>query len=268
MMFTARDSSKKRIPLEPELIAAQRSWIALQARQLQRIGLEALLVWVENEIDESDGCADARSLYEAADRLAPKDSGAAKKSKDVKGYYSRIEKLGQPYGWPDAAGLGGEADIFSLIDRIIKAQVDESYDQLPSLALNAIFSAAIICDALRNLGAAANQSNLTGGPSDRLPLSHALRVIHRMADESLGALWREIIESWVLGQHVRWAVARSGDETQRLRVAIDEGGWIRLRSKMSGPFRPTPDRLNTALALSSDCGLLKRMNNMPQFALP
>jgi hypothetical protein len=74
----------------------------------------------------------------------------------------------------------------------------------------------------------------------------------------MGTLWNEIIESWVLGQHVRWSVARSGDETQRLRLAVDEGGWVRLRSKLSGPFRPTPDRLATALALSANCGLLRR----------
>jgi hypothetical protein len=41
--------------------------------------------------------------------------------------------------------------------------------------------------------------------------------------------------------------------------ALHEGGWVRLRSKLSEPFRPTPDRLSTALSLSANCGLLKQL---------
>ena len=261
MMFTCRLAGNKKIHIEAELVPAHKCWLALQARQLQRIGLEALLVWVENEIDQADGCADAPSLYRAAHESSRLDE-LVNKNGSVGTYYAAVAALAKPYGWPDAGGLQGEADIFSLIQEIIEAQTDEDFDRLPSLALKAIFCSALICETLQK-PSTVNLNDLIGGPPDRLPLARILAVLKGMANEKLSALWREIIESWVLGQHVRWAVARSGDQTQRLRLAIDEGGWVRLRSKRSGPFRPTPDRLNTALSLSADCGLLKRTAGDP-----
>jgi hypothetical protein len=72
------------------------------------------------------------------------------------------------------------------------------------------------------------------------------------------SLWSEILEAWVIGQHVRWSVVRNGDDTQRLRIALGDRGWMRLRKgRLSGPFRPTLDRLGTAMALAADCGLVE-----------
>jgi hypothetical protein len=164
--------------------------------------------------------------------------------------------------------MGGKGDVFNLIEEIIDAQVEGDHELIPGLALNAIGIAAAITDALLALGEGSGLDDLVGGPLDRLPLALASSRLEKLSDGPMLDLWREIIESWVLAQHVRWSVARSGDETQRLRLAVDEGGWVRLRSKLSGPFRPTPDRLYTALALSENCGLLKRTpEKNPRFAL-
>jgi len=127
------------------------------------------------------------------------------------------------------------------MDEILSAQQNGDHEQLPRLCLNAIGIAAAITDALHDLGEG-GMDDLLGGPSDRLPLALASLRLGKLSDMSMLDLWREIIESWVLAQHARWSVARSGDETQRLRVAVDEGGCVRLRPKLSGPFRPTPDR--------------------------
>jgi hypothetical protein len=153
--------------------------------------------------------------------------------------------------------MEGEANIFDLIDKLILAE-KEDFDQIPGLALTAILIAAEITSALFKLGERGGLNGVLGGARDRLPLELVVRRLDSLADMPIQTLWNEIIESWVLGQHVRWSVARSGDETQRLRVAVDEGGWVRLRSKLSGPFRPTPDRLAAALSLSTNCGLLRR----------
>lgn len=42
----------------------------------------------------------------------------------------------------------------------------------------------------------------------------------------------------------------------RLRIILDEGGWINTPGSQVVPPRPTPDRLKTALSLAHECGLL------------
>jgi hypothetical protein len=227
---------------------------------LQRLGLEALLVWIEQRITEVGGIADARSLSVEANHLVGMNASASY-SANVRSFRSAIADLGKPYGWPAAAGMGSKADVFHLMDEILSAQRNGDHEQLPGLSLNAIGIAAAITDALHDRGEGGGLDDLLGGPSDRLPLALASLRLGKLSNAPMLDLWCEIIESWVLAQHVRWSVARSGDETQRLRVAVDEGGWVRLRPKLSGPFRPTPDRLFTALSLATDCGLLKRTNN-------
>lgn len=54
--------------------------------------------------------------------------------------------------------------------------------------------------------------------------------------------------------HLYWAVGRSGDETQRLRLMLDEGGWLAFSSY--GNANPTPDRLATLLSLASDARII------------
>ena len=68
-MVSGRAPNKKRIEIVKELVPAHRCWVALQARQLQRLGLEALLVWIEQRITEVGGTADALSLSVEANRL-------------------------------------------------------------------------------------------------------------------------------------------------------------------------------------------------------
>ena len=66
-----------------------------------------------------------------------------------------------------------------------------------------------------------------------------------------------IVSELLIGQHVYWAVGRSGDDTQRLRIVLDEGGWVALRS--GGRSNPTPDRLYTLLELATDCRVVERV---------
>jgi hypothetical protein len=58
----------------------------------------------------------------------------------------------------------------------------------------------------------------------------------------------------VIGQHIYWAVGRSGDDTQRLRLMLDEGGWLSFYAQ-PGNARAPPDRLATVLRLMADCEL-------------
>lgn len=255
-MASARTDAGRPLELPEPLVATHRHWASLQARQLQRLALESLLRWIEIRIDEDrsfseDLAADAdeaaREVEDGADALT------------VGAYLDRASARAGAEGWPGACGLGGEADIFNLMDDLVAAQSEEGCVRVPGLALRALAYADGMTRALLGAGVFSGRQGPLGGEADRLPLTTASQRLKVARDRSLKGLWAEVIESWVIGQHVRWSVARNGDGTQRLRIALGDRGWIRLRAgRLSGPFAPTSDRLWTAMALAAECELVGR----------
>ncbi|WP_411902301.1 hypothetical protein [Methylorubrum thiocyanatum] len=255
-MASARTNAGRPLELPEPLVATHRHWASLQARQLQRLALESLLRWIEIRIDEDrslseDLAADAdeaaRAVEDGADALT------------VGAYLDRASARAGAEGWPGACGLGGETDIFDLMEDLVAAQSEEGCVRVPGLALRALAYADGMAAALSEAGVLAGRQGPLGGEPDRLPLFTARQRLRAARDRSLKSLWAEIIEAWVIGQHVRWSVARNGDGTQRLRIALGDRGWIRLRAgRLSGPFAPTSDRLWTAMALAAECGLVGR----------
>lgn len=221
-----------------------------------RLALEALLRWIENRIDEG------RSLPE--ELAADADEAACEEEDDldaptVGAYLERAAARAGGNGWPAACSLGGKTDIFDLMDNLVEAQNEEGCTRVPGLALRALAYAHAMTTALSEAGVPAGMQGPLGGPPDRLPLSVASQRLRAAQGRSARSLWAEIMEVWVIGQHVRWSVARNGDGTQRLRIALGERGWMRLRKgRLSGPFAPTSDRLWTAMALAAECGLVNR----------
>ncbi|GJD34005.1 hypothetical protein [Methylobacterium aerolatum] len=254
-MASARNDGGQPLKLTESLAATHMHWASLQARQLQRLALESLLRWIETRIDEG------RSLSE---ELAADADEAAREVEDdadvstVGDYLDRAAARAGEKGWPSACGLG-ETDIFRLMDDLVAAQSEVGCVRVPGLALRALAYADAMAVALSEAGVAAGRQGPLGGEPDRLPLSIASQRLKSARGRGLRSLWIEIIEAWVIGQHVRWSVARNGDGTQRLRIALGDRGWIRLRSgRLSGPFGPTSDRLWTAMALAAECGLVDR----------
>ena len=74
---------------------------------------------------------------------------------------------------------------------------------------------------------------------------------------ALNVFVRHILETTILSQHFTFAARRFDGQTQRLRIAIEEEGLLLLADKPIAPS-VTPDRLNTALSLMADCGLIAR----------
>ncbi|MHC2001804.1 hypothetical protein ACYQR9_15380 [Methylobacterium sp. CM6241] len=234
----------------------QLHWASLQARQLQRLALESMLRWIENRIDE--GRSLPEELADDADEAAREEEEDADAA-TVGAYLDLAAGRAGENGWPAACGLGEGTDIFDLMDDLGEAQNEEGCARVPGLALRALAYANAMTTALSEAGVLAGIQGPLGGPPDRLPLAVASQRLRAAHDRSLRSLWAEIIEAWVIGQHVRWSVARNGDGTQRLRIALGERGWMRLRKgRLSGPFGPTSDRLWTAMALAAECGLVAR----------
>ena len=100
--------------------------------------------------------------------------------------------------------------------------------------------------------------------ADRLPLARARREAEAWAEQPARDFVRHILESWVLAQHVYWSVGRGladararGKTILRLKVVLEEDGWTMAPgATLRNPPRPTPDRLQTAITLSQECGLM------------
>lgn len=201
-------------------------WRAIQAQQLHRLSLEALLVWLL-------GMTTTRphQLGELAEMLVEA---------------AGLEESATFGDWLDDATLNddGVGDPVVAIEEI----EDVRQWERPDLALSGVRIALAVC------GEIAGDKRLYDGAADRLPLSRAVARARRIAALPLRDGFEVLLSEWVIGQHLYWAVGRSGDETQRLRLMLDEGGWLAFSSY--GNANPTPDRLATLLSLASDAQII------------
>lgn len=203
-------------------------WRAMQAQQLHRLSLEALLVWL---LDAT--ATRPHQLGELASMLVEE---------------AELEE-GATFGdWLDAAEKNDEGTT----DPVIAIEELEAVRQRdrPDLALDGLRIAIAICAELNG------DARLYGGAPDRLPLSRVLTRARRIAGLPAQEGFEVLLSEWVIGQHLYWAVGRSGDETQRLRLMLDEGGWLAFASYPNA--NATPDRLRTLLRLAADCGLIEQ----------
>ncbi|MDX0140910.1 hypothetical protein GOC46_29465 [Sinorhizobium meliloti] len=239
----------------------QATWLlmsALQVRQLQRLALESMLVWIEVMIKTNGGSASTDALVAMALKQA-EDFDEDLAGPTVGALLTTLSKRCEDHGWPIAAARG-ETDFVALSDRLTLAQRGGpgSYETIPGLALSALGYVQAMYVALKRDGADDGRLGELGGRSDRFPICLQHRRLLSLTDATVETLWRELIETWVIGQHVRWSVARNGDGTQRLRLALGDSGWLRVHKRLSGPFGPTPDRLLSALSLAAQSGMIAR----------
>jgi hypothetical protein len=210
-----------------DLIATADLWRALLARQLLRLSLESLLNWTLAE------CAVPSSLESLTQRL--------------------FKAIGSPNhasvsDWLSSKAWSGDiADPITNPVELMEMLEDERQSEHPELALDGVKAALEIARE-------APDRESYKGQADRLPLDGLIGRVERMADLPFEDGLQTILSEWVIGQHIYWAVGRSGDDTQRLRLMLDEGGWLSFYAQ-PGNARATPDRLATVLRLMADCEL-------------
>ncbi|TAY52937.1 hypothetical protein [Rhizobium leguminosarum] len=98
----------------------------LQARQLQRLATEAMLVWTERVLtEESEGGAPraipTEELVNRADSAAAILDDAYRTSGTVGGYFASVVSMGEDFGWPASAALAGTA-VVDLMASLREAQ--------------------------------------------------------------------------------------------------------------------------------------------------
>ena len=206
-------------------------WRALQARQLIRIALEGLLNWVLAAASYGP-----RTMGDLAAELLDK---------------AEVDPDATFAEWLASPSLSSDGDDAAASPVLLVDGIDsETQWERPDLCLLGLRAALAIC---RSMGAG---EDLFGGARDRLATRWMLARLDGAGALAMSEAAELILSELVIGQHVFVAVGRSGDDTQRLRVVLDEGGWVALQG--AGHANPTADRLSTLLELAADCGLVER----------
>ncbi|RUM16859.1 hypothetical protein EFD56_21315 [Rhizobium phaseoli] len=233
----------------------------LQARQLQRLATEAMLLWTERVLaEESEGGAPrpipTEELVSRADVAAATLDDTYQASETVGGYFASVVSMGKDTGWPASAARPGTA-VVDLVASLRDAQQKDP-TRIPGLAARSFAIVKAVNDALTLADLPQTSQRVIDGRPDRLPIGLMSTRLEAISERPRASMWAEIIEGWVIGQHVHWSAVRGGDGKKRLRISLEVAGWMRVRTRATGNFLPTPDRLFTLLALSASCGLIQR----------
>ena len=215
-----------------DLFGAFEKWRRVQVRQLFRLSLEAFLYWIMWQIEKAPLSTEALVARFLGQVGRPRRSTARE--------------------WLTAAG-GFERSPTTLMERISQIMDDESQTEL----------ASAIADGLAFCIAEAPEQGQTFERPDRLPLFRARREAEAWGKAPTRSFVRHILETWVLAQHVYWSVGRGladararGKTILRLKVVLEEGGWTLAPGVSRGQPLPTRDRLETALTLAAESGLI------------
>lgn len=232
--------------------AAKYRWIALQVRQAQRLAMETILLWIEERLNRANDretgtmiskalerrrtlavLPDGSSVHDIRNRLFPKklELEALLKSSDENPHYC----------------------LFELMNRIRKT-VGNNADEALLQALRVLYICAEFTDALEETETVTEL--LQSGGAERVSMAHWRDFMRRCDSLGFDEFLRLVFEQYVISQHLAVAARRFDGGTQRLRITIEDRGLTALVSTPL-PLNVTPDRLEAALYLMSDCGMVQ-----------
>jgi hypothetical protein len=210
-----------------------RAWRRVQVRQVFRLALESLLYWLLNQL--AYGPRSSAALVEAFlatthfDGALPAKSWLSRPHIEVQNPTTLLATL------EDRLQQGKTTDLSAAISDALAFSISEAPDEPESFERH-----------------------------DRLPLARARKEALAWGNVPTNEFLRHVFESWVLAQHLYWAVGRGladarsgGKRILRVRAVLDEQGWT-LAPGASTTSQPaaSEDRLRTALTLAEECDLL------------
>ena len=250
---------------------AQALWAGLQVRQLQRLGHESLLRWVELSLFDPPVEVPNRTTLGLADLCA--ELAAHSYGMSSSGPLSDVTaRLVEP--------LKGQTDLYLVGSRVPRvdpitalrrlsdvSRTEDEFKALPAAALDALCIAAMQAKHF-----AADQRYrrvLDLGLRDRLSLATLVDIFSQNQEKSLRDFFRLLIESCTVSQHLATAAARLEPGKNKFRLMPSEEGLKPLiRDGQIQRLNVTADRMQTALSLMADCGILARNEERSTFLLP
>lgn len=230
-----------------------RHWLALQVRQAQRASLEWMLNWVEQKLVEN--VTSPAALKEAlnAELASEKFSSGGKLTceQTLKKFRQRFTTLDE---YAEASAGGSDRCFFELMYSLNRAR-EESTEVIVQRVVALQLATLMLTEFLEE--EPAFQRDLKLGSVSRISLSYQLERWRRFKDREFRVWMGDILERWVIGQHLSVGTLRYDGFTQRLRFSLEESG---LEFYADHPFRPdiSRDHLASALSLMSEVKLVDR----------
>lgn len=241
--------------------AATRRWKVLQLRQVQRLALESLLQWFEYYLLDGEQRLERihELLVEAFADDTRSDGGKASCSTVLK----RFSRSFTSEGDYRAKCAHGHADDLLALGQALRESED-----LDAEPVQAAWLLVGLVQWTRWLGEEADQrADLQRGGVDRISLWHLHESFTRAADRPLVEWMQDILERWIIGQHLRVATLRSDGRTQRLRFGFGEEGLEFYADAPSVPVL-TPDHLAAAVSLMDNCSLIAKDSTAATYSIP
>jgi hypothetical protein len=247
LMFRGIPTSQNNGFHEPKLRPTWLRWIVLQTRQAQRLALEGLLRWFEVLLsqgyrDTEQIVAKTMKVIEDHDSIFP----LSKPGRALNLLQQKIPTLDR------ALKRDRELSLFWLMDKILET-VRVPSEQLAPYCFRTLFLCAALSQLLEHQGPA--KVEIQRGGAERVSLAFWINTLLRCRDYEPHDFLLFLFETLILSQHFGVAARRFDGNTQRLRISIEEDGLEFLADKIFAPS-VTLDRLESALSLMKDCGLI------------
>jgi len=240
-----------------------RHWKVLQIRQAQRVAMEAMLAWFESALQGGANRLEAVHARLRIDLENEKLSRGGVRT-CAESLASLCSGLACESDYVEASATGDSRD---LIGNTPSVQNEASMD--PATALSGAATHLLKCIAWTRwlIDDKELARDLKLGGADRVSLWHLHESYHRFSDRSLSDWIEDVMERWVIGQHLRVATMRFDGGTQRLRFGFGEAG---LEFYAERPSKPnlTPDHLAAILSLMANSGMLAFEAEDQTFSMP
>lgn len=245
----------------------QSVWAVLQIRQLQRLAHEALLRWLELVL--LDPPADlkgltARHLADLAGMRVAKYF-KVESTAPLSTVFSKLNK-GNPRDYYLAGLARPEIDPFAILADLLGMESELQDQRLPGAA---VYALALCCNQAKVIATKPNQERwLEAGGRSRLSLKALVDLFAAYSDSDIAIFSRVLIESCVVGQHLAVTAAKLEPGKNKYRFITTESGLrLLIRPNQVTRLAVTGDRLENAMELMMDCGLLEWDDASGRFSL-
>jgi len=241
-----------------DLDGQRRRWSCFLARQIQRYAIELFLWCFEDALN-----AGQRSVAEViaywSDRSARAGTALTGSFQSIlktrAGSLFKTDELATSQTWNDA--VDGDDDRFEYIE-------DPKGDGAVTSGLEMLAGWYWRMIGRQQDEKIKEQINL--GESERMSMGWFLNWLRDRQDRPVRELLTDIFSALIFAQHMRIALARFDGTAQRLRFLLGDSGiepTVSARTDMGRLALPwMPDRLDTLIALLSDCDVLQIKEEM------
>lgn len=240
---------------EPTTARMRQLWHMLSIRQLQRVAMERLLAWFEEQLQQLRYAPCDLAIIRARMRKALRAGDEGFASETVQTAMDAIRKrIAKAGGARQAPFERDDVNQFSL-----RAQIEDvdpaDGKALLVHALRALLVSVAYVELL--IGDEAARTLCDMGGRERVSLKTLHDFVLARTDQTVESWADDHFVQLVYGQHLRTAALRLEPGKNKFRFALDDHGLRPLVEGVNSQLG-TPDRIESTLELMSECDLVVR----------